>query len=394
MLVSLYDCFWNDRYWFPKEYSWADLEDSDGAIYPHPKDLLTVIPLTFVLITVRYIFERAVGLPLSRLVGVRDGRRIKASHNPILESFFQTQSQNPKEAQLSHLATQCSLSLREVQRWFRRRRNQKQPLLSMKFSETCWKFIFYFSSFFGGLLIVYSEPWLWKSELCWNGFPKQALKPAVYWWYLLEFSFYLSLVITLSFDVKRKDFKQQIIHHFSAIILIYFSYCANYIRIGTLVMLLHDVSDIFLEAGKMANYAQWKNSSTIIFVIFTVIFLISRLILFPYKILYTTYYSSMENHKPFFGYYFSNALLMILQALNVFWSFLILHVCYRFVIMGKTPEDVRSDIEEQCTSDEQSETGQKSKSPERSQTLATFPHPGVSGGLSPTKRHHRSVPAT
>uniref|UniRef100_A0A4X2ME66 Homeobox domain-containing protein n=1 Tax=Vombatus ursinus TaxID=29139 RepID=A0A4X2ME66_VOMUR len=266
MLVSLYDCFWNDRYWFPKEYSWADLEDSDGAIYPHPKDLLAVIPLTFVLIIVRYIIERAVGLPLSRLMGVQDGHRIKASHNPILESFFQTQSQNPKESQLSHLATQCSLSLREVQRWFRRRRKQKRPLLSKKFSEA-W------SHGFGSL-----------------------------------------------------------------------------------------------------NYAGMDSLN---------------------RILYTTYYSSMENHKPFFGYYFSNGLLMILQALNVFWSLLILHMFYRLVIADKMPDDVRSDTEEQSTSDEQSETGQKkSWSPERSQTLATFPSPGVSGGLLSTKKRHQSVPAT
>ncbi|XP_068955768.1 ceramide synthase 4-like isoform X2 [Petaurus breviceps papuanus] len=310
-------------------------------------------------------------------MGVRDGRRIKASHNPVLESFFHNQSQNPKEDQLSHLATRCNLSLRQVQRWFRHRRNQERPLLSMKFSEACWKFIVYFSCFFGGLLTVYNEPWFWKPELCWEGFPKQVLKPAIYWWYLLEFAIYLSLLITLSFDVKRKDFKQQVIHHFSAIILIFFSYCSNYIRIGTLVMLIHDVSDIFLEAGKMASYAQWKNSSEIIFVIFTVVFLVSRLILFPCKVLHSTYYSSMDNHKPFFGYYFSNTLLMILQALNVFWSLLILHMFYRFVIVGKMPDDVRSDLEEQCTDDEQSEIGQQK----------------MSGGLSPTKRR-RLVPKT
>ncbi|XP_068955653.1 ceramide synthase 4-like isoform X1 [Petaurus breviceps papuanus] len=325
-------------------------------------------------------------------MGVRDGRRIKASHNPVLESFFHNQSQNPKEDQLSHLATRCNLSLRQVQRWFRHRRNQERPLLSMKFSEACiWSFLGKYygaepplaeagldeGSFQGLDPCFLQEPWFWKPELCWEGFPKQVLKPAIYWWYLLEFAIYLSLLITLSFDVKRKDFKQQVIHHFSAIILIFFSYCSNYIRIGTLVMLIHDVSDIFLEAGKMASYAQWKNSSEIIFVIFTVVFLVSRLILFPCKVLHSTYYSSMDNHKPFFGYYFSNTLLMILQALNVFWSLLILHMFYRFVIVGKMPDDVRSDLEEQCTDDEQSEIGQQK----------------MSGGLSPTKRR-RLVPKT
>ncbi|KAM9101812.1 ceramide synthase 4-like [Sarcophilus harrisii] len=383
MLTSLYDRFWKQEYWFPSQYSWADMEDSNGVIYTHPKDLLAAIPLVFIILIVRYSFERVVGLPLARLMGVHDARRIKAFHNPILESFFRSQSQNPKEAQLNDLANKCSLSLRQVQRWFRCRRNQEQPLLSKKFCEACWRFIVYSYFFFGGFLAIYNEPWLWKSKVCWEGFPKQPLKPAIYWWYLLEFGFYLSLITTLSFDVKRKDFREQIIHHFSAIILIYFSYCANYIRIGTLVMLLHDVSDVFLEAGKMFNYAQWKNSSEIVFIIFTVIFLFSRLILLPYRVLYTTIYDSMAAHKPFFGYYFSNALLFILQALNIFWSFLILQMFFKLIIIGKIQKDVRSDIEEE---DEQSETEQQ-KNGSPAMSLVAFPNPKVPEGLAQTKRH-------
>lgn len=44
-----------------------------------------------------------------------------------------------------------------------------------------------------------------------------------------------------------QDFKEQVIHHVATIILLCFSWFANYVRAGTLIMALHDSSDYLLE---------------------------------------------------------------------------------------------------------------------------------------------------
>lgn len=107
-----------------------------------------------------------------------------------------------------------------------------------------------------------------------------------------------------------QDFKEQIIHHVATIILISFSWFANYTRAGTLIMALHDSSDYLLEVGvsppspvvttspvlcplpsspplppqsaKMFNYAGWRNTCNNIFIVFAAVFIITRLVILPF----------------------------------------------------------------------------------------------------------------
>lgn len=50
-----------------------------------------------------------------------------------------------------------------------------------------------------------------------------------------------------------QDFKEQIIHHVATIVLITFSWLVNYIRAGTLIMLVHDASDYLMEVCKQRH---------------------------------------------------------------------------------------------------------------------------------------------
>ncbi|MEQ2264015.1 Ceramide synthase 2, partial [Xenotaenia resolanae] len=175
------------------------------------------------------------------------------------------------------------------------------------------------------------KPWLYDTKEMWQGFPVLTLLPSQYWYYMIELGFYSSLLFSVASDVKRKDFKEQIVHHVATILLISFSWCVNYIRAGTLIMLVHDSSDYLLESAKMFNYAGWRNACNYIFIVFAAVFIITRLIFFPFWIIYCTWVYPVTIYPPFFGYYFFNGLLMVLQCLHIFWAVLIIRIAIRFL---------------------------------------------------------------
>ncbi|XP_067410142.1 ceramide synthase 2-like [Emydura macquarii macquarii] len=360
MVLSLDKWFWWHEYWFPAGFSWEDMKESADISYPKPRDLLLIIPCVLVLIGIRYLFRRFIALPIGRKLGVRDKVRLKPEPNPLLEKFYTMHSKKPNEGQLISLSKQCDLPTRNVERWFRCRRNQDRPSLTTKFCSASWSSLCYIISFCTGLVVLHDKPWFWDSRECWVGYPQQPLQHSMYWYYMMELSFALTLTCTMAYDVKRKDFKEQMVHHAATIILISYSYCANYLRIGTLVMLLHASSTVLLELTKLFHYLNWTRTSELLFLVFSSVFLVTRFILFPCRVLYSSCYSVLELYKPFFGYYFINVFLMVLQLLHVFWGSLILHMIYKF-INGTMKHDARSDQEESEENEEEREQENQEK---------------------------------
>ncbi|XP_072284364.1 ceramide synthase 2 [Pyxicephalus adspersus] len=354
MLRTAYDYFWWHRFWLPENLTWADLEDKEDRIYAKASDLYITIPLAFVFLIVRYVFEIYAATPLARLLGVKNKVKLRAAYSPVLETYYASCSKHPKQNDLENLSKASKFTVRQVERWFRRRRNQDRPSLQKKFREASWRFTFYLIAFIAGMAVLVDKPWFYDLREVWRGFPKQTMLPSQYWYYMIELGFYWSLLFRVAFDVKRKDFKEQIIHHVATIILISFSWCANYIRVGTLVMAIHDSSDFFLESAKMFNYAGWKETCNNIFVVFALVFIITRIIIFPFWILHCTWVYPLEIYPAFFGFYFFNVMLWVLQCLHIFWAYLILGMAHKF-LTGKLEQDARSDKDETDIPDEDEE---------------------------------------
>uniref|UniRef100_A0A667Y0S6 Ceramide synthase 5 n=1 Tax=Myripristis murdjan TaxID=586833 RepID=A0A667Y0S6_9TELE len=318
MTSSLSAWIWSEWFWLPENVTWADLEHPPpGVEYPRVGHILCALPLALCVLILRLIFERLVAKPCARILQIQAGVSRQAQPNAVLERVYKSMT-CPDSRQLEGLSKQLDWDVRKIQRWFRLRRNQDRPSTLTKFCES--------------MLIFFH--------------------PGQYNYYVAELAFYWSLMFSQFTDNKRKDFIIMLVHHLATITLITFSYANNMLRAGTLVMCVHDASDIFLEAAKMANYAKYQRLCDGLFVVFSIIFFLTRLVIYPFWIVYSVLFESWEIVGPYQSWWLLNGLLLVLQALHVIWFYLITRIAVKAIFRGKVSKDERSDVE--SSSDEDS----------------------------------------
>uniref|UniRef100_A0A914W0Q8 Kinesin motor domain-containing protein n=2 Tax=Plectus sambesii TaxID=2011161 RepID=A0A914W0Q8_9BILA len=135
--------------------------------------------------------------------------------------------------------------------------------------ECSFRFAFYTIAFLYGLVILWNEPWLSDVKQCWTDYPHHNLTTPLWWYYILETAFYWSLIFSSVFDIKRSDFRELMIHHVVTISLLSISWTINMVRVGTLILLSHDLSDVLLEGGKLVRYGKkYVMATNVVFVLF------------------------------------------------------------------------------------------------------------------------------
>ncbi|XP_053617763.1 ceramide synthase 6-like isoform X2 [Plodia interpunctella] len=347
MLRFVLDAFWDDGLWLPPNTTWEDIAPGPekAVVYTDYRHLIFPIPLAFVLILLRNLLEKYWFAPFGKSLGIKNTRAKKASNNPQLEAAYQ-KSSKIKHKQVAALAKQLDLSERQVERWLRLRRSQDKPSTLVKFCENLWRCTFYLYNFSFGLFVLWDKVWLWDIDNCYVGYPHHGVTNDVWWYYMVSSAFYWSLTISQFWDVRRKDFWQMFIHHIAAIALLNFSWVCNLHRIGTLVLLSHDCADIVLEAAKAAKYANYQKLCDVLFAVFTIMWIATRLGVYPFYIIWSTLIRAPMLLPMFPAYHIFNSLLCLLLALHLVWTWLILQVAYKTITSGQMEGDIRSSSSE------------------------------------------------
>ncbi|GAB6030566.1 hypothetical protein CHUAL_007429 [Chamberlinius hualienensis] len=362
--------FWNPDVWLPPNITWTDLKDTEDVKYAKFVDVYYAFPMAVFFSILRIALERFVYVPFGMTLGLKVSKPKKIPINELLETAFKANGRIDYK-QIQGLAKKLQWSDRQVERWFRLRKQTNKPNTLIKFAESSWRFSYYLGILVYGVVYLWDKPWLWESSHCWYGYPHHTTDLGTWWYYQFQMGFYLSLLVFQFFDAKRKDFWQMFVHHIVTLVLLTFSWACNMTRVGTLVMIIHDCADVPLEAAKMAKYVNKQRLCDAIFGFFTLTWFVTRLGLYPYKVVYSslvtaplligkvkypTVWSSLRvvystlfeapTILPMFSaYYIFNSLLICLQLLHVLWSFMILRVTVTAVASGKIEKDVRSDSE-------------------------------------------------
>lgn len=342
LLRKALDVFWSPDIWLPPNITWADLEPNDKIQYADYRHLWYPFPMAALMLIFRYFVEKYWFTPLALSIGIKSSRPKKAPPNDILEKAYQHNNKMTHKIVVG-LAKQLDSSERKVERWLRLRRLQDKPSTLVKFCESSWKSAYYAYSFIYGVLSLWNKPWLWNINESWTNYPHQSLSTEVWWYYMISLAFYWSLTVSQFFDVIRKDFWQMFIHHVATVLLIMFSWVCNLHRAGSLVLLVHDFADIFLEGAKALKYARYQKTCDVVFAFFTIVWIITRLGFFPFWILYSTAIDAPRIVNTMFpAYYIFNGLLVLLLVLNLYWTYLILRIAYNSLSAGQMEGDIRS----------------------------------------------------
>ncbi|CAI0447181.1 unnamed protein product [Linum tenue] len=219
----------------------------------------------------------------------------------------------------------------------------------VKCTESMWKLTYYATLEVYVLKILFEEPWFWDSQLYFRGLPNQELKLSIMLYYMCQCGFYLySIPALILWETRRKDFSVMMSHHVVTVALIGISYVTSFFRIGTIILALHDASDVFLEAAKIFNKTRKELGASICFGLFAASWLILRLIFFPFWVISSTSrdlveYLDLRRWYPRSLYYGFNTLLITLLIFHIYWWILIWAMIKKQLLnRGKVEGDIRS----------------------------------------------------
>jgi len=247
-----------------------------------------------------------------------------------------------------------------------------------KFGEYVFRLIYHSSISIYGVYYFWDKEWWAASSKdgrssgtmsLYQGFPYHPVEPGMAWYYLLQAAYNLDAMLSLlelSFTVRlqspvgkalsgcksrwrspisigwsetvRGDFQEMMIHHVVTNLLVIGSSLCRLTRIGSMVFMVHDLSDIPVDLSKLANFLKWKWTTLSCFLSMVLVWMVTRLYILPftiYRSILTQSHYVLQEGLPVILYvnyrHIFYVLVGLLILLHVAWFVMFLQMFATFV---------------------------------------------------------------
>mmetsp|Transcript_71469 Transcript_71469/g.149392 ORF Transcript_71469/g.149392 Transcript_71469/m.149392 type:complete len:327 (+) Transcript_71469:79-1059(+) len=218
--------------------------------------------------------------------------------------------------------------------------------------DSVFKCCYYAAMTTWSFAILRQEPWTpsvlgggGSTRFCWtDGYPFQAASVDLRRFYLTAVGYHLSEVAMLLLEVRHPDFWEMMLHHTVSCTLVVFSYGLNYIRLGSLVLLLHGATDVFIYFSKVV--VDTPHIRVIAFSYFSLIvaYAYFRIYVFPVYIMHSAWVESVaEAGSQVYGWGYLNFALCVLLLLHMYWFGLIIKIGFHYRQTGQA-RDLQSNL--------------------------------------------------
>jgi len=244
----------------------------------------------------------------------------------------------------------------------------------VKFGEYVFRLIYHSALAIYGVLYFKDKPWWHKDQggtsLVFLDYPNHTIETGMIWYYLVQSAYNVDAFISLlelSVDVKlqglvnkntkkfqgplqfswsktaRGDFSEMMVHHVITNCLVIGSSHCRFTKIGSMVFMMHDISDVPVDMSKLANFMKWNIATVVSFVLMVIIWVITRMNILPFVIVKSVWYEShyvysqgtvdIRCYKMYFGHFMG--LLSGITLLHYFWFTMFIKIGYELIFKGK-----------------------------------------------------------
>ena len=244
-----------------------------------------------------------------------------------------------------------------------------------KFGEYVFRLLYHSIISFLGLAYFWQLPWFrwWENGtiMLWTDHPRHPIGVGLTWYYLIQSAYNIEAILNLAelsfivrlqspFDTEssnwqiplvchwsptcRGDFREMAIHHVITNALIVTSSFFRFTRIGSMVFILHDISDIPVDMSKLANFVKWKTATTVCFITLLIFWVLLRLLMLPMVIIKTVLYESAvlideipvsQAHYHLMYLSMFQVLLVGILLLHGVWFVILVRIALRLALKGE-----------------------------------------------------------